>query len=65
MGEDGARFFIDQIISAIKYCHDKYVIHRDIKLENIIVDRNLNIQMIDFGFATYKNIAHLNDYKGT
>jgi len=65
MGEDGARFFMDQIVSAMKYCHDKYVIHRDIKLENIIVDRNLNIQLIDFGFATYKNIAHLNDYKGT
>ena len=42
-----------QIVEGIKYCHENNVIHRDIKLENIIVDKNLNAKIIDFGFSTW------------
>jgi len=31
--------------------HEKNVCHRDIKLENILLDEELNIKIIDFGFA--------------
>jgi serine/threonine protein kinase len=44
-----------QIISAIQYCHSKGVSHRDIKMDNIIIDRQLNVKLIDFGFGAYIN----------
>ena len=36
---------------AIKYIHDKRIAHRDIKLENVLLDSNLNVKLIDFGFS--------------
>ena len=32
--------------------HKKGITHRDIKLENFVLDKNFNIKLIDFGFAT-------------
>lgn len=53
------------MLSAIKYCHDNNVVHRDLKLENTRVDKDLKIQILDFGFATNENIENLHAYKGT
>lgn len=48
-----AKKFFGQIASAIKYCHSKSITHRDIKLENILLDsKKENIKLIDFGFST-------------
>ena len=41
-----------QIILSVLYCHNILLCHRDIKLENFIIDKNENIKLIDFGFAT-------------
>ena len=48
---DACRIFF-QIVQALEYCHSKNVAHRDIKLENILLDSVNNIKLIDFGFST-------------
>lgn len=49
--EQAARVF-HQLVQAIKYCHDKQVVHRDLKLENVLFDHRQNVKLIDFGFTT-------------
>ncbi|CAG9331542.1 unnamed protein product [Blepharisma stoltei] len=50
--ESEARRIFSQVISAIEYCHNMCITHRDIKLENILLDDHLNVKIIDFGFST-------------
>ncbi|EAR94679.2 Serine/Threonine kinase domain protein (macronuclear) [Tetrahymena thermophila SB210] len=40
-----------QIVEGVNYCHKMSVVHRDIKLENILLDQSNNIKIIDFGFS--------------
>merc|ERR1712166_492252 len=65
MGEDNGRFFMHQMIDAIEYMHNLRCVHRDLKLENILVDDNLDLKIADFGFACYKSIDNLKSYRGT
>ena len=46
--------------------HEKEgVIHRDLKARNMLIDKQLGLVLTDFGFAAYKNIKELNEYKGS
>lgn len=65
MGEDNGRFFMHQMIDAVEYMHNLRCVHRDLKLENILVDDNLDLKIADFGFACYKSIDNLKSYRGT
>ena len=40
-----------QLFEALLHVHDKAVVHRDVKPENILLDDNLDIKLTDFGFA--------------
>ena len=65
MGEDAGRFFLLQMLDSCEYMHSQNVAHRDLKLENILIDDLLNLKLCDFGFAVNKNIHALNQYRGT
>ena len=40
-----------QIINGIEYLHSRNIVHRDLKLENVLVFDHLNIRIADFGLA--------------
>jgi serine/threonine protein kinase len=50
--ESKARIIIRQLLEAVAYAHSHGWIHRDIKLENILLDENENVLLGDWGFAT-------------
>lgn len=47
---DAQRLFA-QLISGVDYLHKKHIVHRDLKLENLLLDKHRNIIITDFGFA--------------
>ncbi|XP_055389182.1 serine/threonine-protein kinase par-1 isoform X3 [Condylostylus longicornis] len=51
MSERAARFKFWQILSAVEYCHNRGIVHRDLKAENLLLDSNMNIKIADFGFS--------------
>eukprot|EP00002_Diphylleia_rotans_P025146 TRINITY_DN4978_c0_g2_i2.p1 TRINITY_DN4978_c0_g2~~TRINITY_DN4978_c0_g2_i2.p1 ORF type:complete len:660 (-),score=155.26 TRINITY_DN4978_c0_g2_i2:275-2254(-) len=60
--EKEARRFFRQLVSGIDYCHRKNIIHRDLKPENLLLDADLNIKIVDFGFS---NMAIAGQYLRT
>jgi serine/threonine protein kinase len=40
-----------QLVGAVSYVHQKACVHRDLKLENILLDKHENVKLVDFGFT--------------
>ncbi|ELT95457.1 hypothetical protein CAPTEDRAFT_119833 [Capitella teleta] len=51
MKEKEARAKFRQIVSSVQYCHQKHIVHRDLKAENLLLDGDMNIKIADFGFS--------------
>lgn len=51
MSETEAAAKFGQILSAVNYCHNNRVVHRDLKSENLLLDGEGNIKLADFGFS--------------
>ncbi|CAN6480007.1 unnamed protein product [Victoria cruziana] len=51
--EDEARFFFQQLISGVSYCHSMEICHRDLKLENTLLDGSTapRLKICDFGYS--------------
>lgn len=60
--DQAARRLFAQLVSGVGYLHKKGIVHRDLKLENLLLDRNRNIIITDFGFAnTFNPIDELSE----
>ena len=53
--DNAARRLFAQLVSGVGYLHKAGIVHRDLKLENLLLDRNRNIIITDFGFANTFN----------
>lgn len=51
LAEEHIQFFVYNILSAVQYMHASNVVHRDIKPGNILVNKNCDIRICDFGLA--------------
>ena len=65
-GEDFGRLILAQLLDGLEAIHNSNIVHRDIKLENIMISGNdYTLKYVDFGFATEKSNGHLNTFLGT
>lgn len=53
---DNIRLFLFQLLRGLKYCHDRRVLHRDLKPQNILISSIGELKLADFGLARAKSV---------
>ncbi|KAI0523898.1 kinase-like protein [Xylaria bambusicola] len=48
---DKVQKIFSQLVGAVSYVHQQSCVHRDLKLENILLDKHENVKLVDFGFT--------------
>ncbi|BBH05731.1 SNF1-related protein kinase 2.7 [Prunus dulcis] len=63
--EDEARYFFQQLISGVSYCHSMQICHRDLKLENTLLDGSSapRLKICDFGYSKAINYFIYNTFR--
>lgn len=65
-GEDAGRLFLNQMLDALDYMHNTAgVVHRDLKLENILIDSELTFKVIDLGLSDAGNLQQVQGAVGS
>lgn len=55
VSEGFARAIFRQLVSAICYLHNQDIVHRDIKLQNVLLTPDVRVKLIDFGYSVYND----------
>lgn len=51
LSENEVRYYMGQVLSALRYMSDNRILHRDLKLGNVLLDENMDCKLGDFGLA--------------
>ncbi|WJX20576.1 [pyruvate dehydrogenase (acetyl-transferring)] kinase [Trifolium repens] len=54
--EPQVKCYMHQLLSGLQHCHDRGILHRDIKGSNLLINKNGMLQIADFGLANYYSI---------
>ena len=57
LSEPQIKGLMKQLLQGVAYLHQQGIVHRDLKLSNILVDNDFNLKICDFGLARMKEIV--------